>query len=301
MKIVTKKSESILDTFKRDRERQVWGYGTGTLCKINKAESSVNIIHVDSIDNLEKGEFIDIHEGTVITEREITFINPDITADGYAVTISGAAVTVTLNTVITRFGAKDDEITGVMGFLMPASYSGAGVSWDNVYANINRNSFPDQRPVFKHFGGTPTDLDLDYIDDLVFAMNRNGCSDKVWLFMRSDLLQAIKKARQAQGYTMEYTNINLGYRAPVYECPKGTFPIVTTEKAPANAIVGLDLNVLSIRRPKPFDWATAKDGSIFQWVKDYDLWQAMGRVYEELFCVKPKVCGIHVDLKKPTT
>jgi len=94
---------------KRDINRQMFGNGTGTLATVNGNQNAVNTIVVSSTQYFRVGMSIDIHEATVIENREITSINKA----NSTITIDGSAVNVTNGTVITRNGSKDKEIYGL--------------------------------------------------------------------------------------------------------------------------------------------------------------------------------------------
>ncbi len=300
MSILTKKSKSIQGTFTRDRERQLWGNGSGKLCTVARDNTTGMILIVDDIANLEPNMYVDIHTGTVHEDFKITLIEPVKGPYGYSVTFEKSAETdldVAAGTVITRAGALNNEMEGIRKICFPDSWEGS-ITW-GTYGTQNRANYPDLRPVFIHNFGVLRNLTLELIDDLIFPIDANGCSTKVWFFMRQDMLQAVKKLRQAYGLNTPYLDLTLGYKAPRYECPKGEFPMVIANKCPANAIVALDVADTSIRRPLPPTWLKGSQSNILRLVEGKDKFRATLRVYENVVNVWPKHSGALVDVQKP--
>ena len=300
MSILTKKSKSLLKTVLRDRERQVWGNGAGTLCTIVRDNTTGMVLIVDDISGIEVNMYVDIHMGTVLESYKVVLIEPVMGQYGYSVTFSKTSITdivATTGIVITRHGALNNEMEGIRKICFPDSWS-SGVVWGS-YGTQDRGANPALRPVFIHNGGTLRNLTLDLIDELAFSMDAADCSAKVWFFMRQDILRGIKRLRQAYGLQTPYLDLTLGYKAPRYECPKGEFPMLTAPKSQKNAIVGLDLGDFSIRRPLPPTWLKGTEGPILRLVENYDKFRATLRSYENIANFWPAHSGALADVQPP--
>jgi len=295
--ILTQKSKSLSNTFIRMRENGLWGSGDNKLATVIEAVSSGLVCKVDSVRDLELNMLVDIHSSTVEENCTITAIDPD--AKTFTVTQGVATdLTVDINSIVTRADSKDLAPYGIRKAIFPDSWDAGGVTW-GTYANVNRATTPVFRSVFKHNNGTLRDITLDLIDELVFELCDNHAGQNVWLFMTAPILRGIKKLRQAQKLDTDYLDLILGWKAPRYECPNGTWPMVIAPKCPENCIVAIDFDVTSLRRPFPVQFTFGDNGQILRNVEGYDKFRMTLKEYLELVVTWPKRCGVLADVRFP--
>jgi len=282
---------------KRMRENGLWGSGDNKLATVIEAVSSGLVCKVDSVRDLELNMLVDIHSSTVEENCTITAIDPD--AKTFTVTQGVATdLTVDINSIVTRADSKDLAPYGIRKAIFPDSWDAGGVTW-GTYANVNRATTPVFRSVFKHNNGTLRDITLDLIDELVFELCDNHAGQNVWLFMTAPILRGIKKLRQAQKLDTDYLDLILGWKAPRYECPNGTWPMVIAPKCPENCIVAIDFDVTSLRRPFPVQFTFGDNGQILRNVEGYDKFRMTLKEYLELVVTWPKRCGVLADVRFP--
>ncbi len=299
VKVLTAKTESALTTFIRDRERQLYGDGSGTLASVAQAGDDVTTIVVDDVTFFERGMMIDIHETVPITNRQVTAIDPV----AKTITISGNVIDVTAGTKITRYNAKNKEITGLRKALFPDSWTGASVTW-GTYAGINRATYYEWRPQFFHNSGTLQNLTLDMVNELVAACqdaDKSGETADAWLMMRRDLFLALVKMLQNKQVLGPITKINLGWEAPTFYSEKGPIPLVISSRVPANCIIYHNFRVASIRRPSKAQWMKGVNDQILRPVEGYDIFRATLFAYEEYVNLDPASCGVLADVQPPTS
>lgn len=293
-KILTDKSKRLMATFKRYVDFMFWNDGSGTYCRTVGTGSGATTVIVDDIRNIKRGMVIDIHASTPI-ERTVLTVNKK--ASSFTI----ASGTWEDDVVITRYDCKDEEITGLKKVMLPTSTA----DWDvwGSYATVNRDTNQEFRPWFDHNNSVPEDLTLEIIDDLVFGVQDNDCSNNLVMIAGSALYKAILKLRRDKNQPTKYREMRLGYEAPLYEGPEVQIPIIYAKRTPKwfdNALIILDLNDWWIRRPLPITWKFGNGGYILRVVENTDVERATLASYMEMVCLNPMHSGIRYDLQAPS-
>lgn len=285
--IVVMKGNSIKDSFAQDISRQLWGDGSGVLCKVDGNQSGVTTIKVNTTKYLKMGMIIDIDPAGIIKAgREIIGIDPDAST----LTISGNPINVNNNDIITRSGAYNYELTGLKAMLGTTAY-------DDVYANISRAEYSNWRACLEDMNGTALSLRAfrEFITKLCFKHE----SVPSIIFCNSTTLNYLHYLWEKDGLRPVTRKIELGYEVPTVYTPKGdSVPVVVDENCFDNAIVALDERFITLRQVSDPEWAPGANG---YWTVDSSVDKEVAhlRWYAELINVNPKTCGMLFNFVAP--
>lgn len=255
---------SFKEEWATDINRQYWGTSAGTLASTS-GTGTCDTITVTDTKYFRVGMLIDVHEGTVVEDAEVTGIDEDagtITTD--------ATDAYTDGTVITRANAKDYEIAGVQSM----------VADSGTYHNLDRDTYPALRSYVKDAGAA---LSFILIDDFLRKIIYTKGGRPTILYTGPETADWLAWLyREEYNLTVPNTmEINLGYKAIAYTTPFGTIPFVIEPHAPTHNIWALDERTMFVRNPKAFTFKKGNDGYWFN-DTDTDKVVARGNWYSEL-------------------
>lgn len=269
MPLMAKKGASLIENFAIDMARQAWSKGDGELGKVDGAQSSVTTIKVKDVKYFRRGQIVDIHEGSVIEDRTINSVSRKHTT----ITISGAAVNVTDNTVISRANAKEYEMLG-----MQAAIDDGDIL--DEYENIKRTEFEEWASYVQKGEGAP--FSLTSLDEMFTRQinDYDGHPDRC--YMDADTLLSIVYLQKLKKTDMTPTKIELGYEAPTYMTPGGPVPLVIDPDIPGLGFYSVQHSTVSLRRPRPPHWV---EGVMGYWMptSTSDTYYAHLRYLSEIF------------------
>lgn len=277
---ITEEMDGLKDDILKDQNRILWGDGTGTLGVVDTAAGPVNTISLgttaDAVNWIDMDMQIDVLSSNGVTpkasNRKVTAIN-ETTGD---ITFDGAAATVVVGDIVVRTGNYGREPNGLTSLVRATG----------VLFNLD----PAIEPLWKSTEDTGVGaLSEARMLTMVDNLRRKGGRPTVIfadLGSRRAYFNLLKTDRRFTG-TKTFTGGFEGL-AFTYE---GEIPVVTDVDAPAGKMWFLNEDSFKIYRTK--DWHFEdKQGGIWNWVTDYDAFQALMKKYWEFAVDRRNVNGV---------
>lgn len=285
----------------RDRNRVMFGDGTGTMALVNGAGSGSTTLTVDapggvagSVNGnrfLQKNMAIAIIDGGAITAvRSITAIN----ANGLSVTLNAtvSAGQAPDNAKIVRAAAVDvtaladtaynREAMGLLGLIDDSTYI-------NVLHNVNRTTYPIfKSQVFASVGALSADI-LQRGIDTAYELADGEISA---LLCHSSVRRAYVNLMEADRRYMagSLRNPDLGTTAAKQgELDFGGIPFMIDRDAPYGTIFGIDKNGATRWAEVEGEWAD-DDGTILMRLTNVDAYEGRYRIFDNFSHDRPNSC-----------
>jgi hypothetical protein len=275
---ITEEMEGLKEDLLKDQNRILWGDGLGVLGTVDTA-ATTNTISLGTTDEAVKWFGLDMQVdiltsvgGAKAANRKVTAIN-EATGD---ITVDGAAISVVIGDIVVRTGNYGREPNGLTSLVRA---SGALFNLD-----------PAVEPLWKSTEDNAVGaLSESRMISMVDKLRKKGGRNSV-IFMdlasRRAYFNLLKTDRRFTG-TKEFTGGFQGL-AFTYE---GDIPVVSDPDAPAGKAWFLTEDTFKIYRNKDWHWED-KGGSIWNWVKDYDAFEAMMKKYWEFALDRRNVNGV---------
>lgn len=282
---MTEEMDGLKTTLVKDTNRILWGNGKGVVGTVDTAAGPVNTLSVGTSDYdirwFEEDMQVDVlsADGTTVkaSNRKVTGIDED----NGDITIDGAAVTVVVGDIITRYGNYGREANGLESLvedqtstlfnLSPAAepkWKGTVEAVNGAISEASMIAFMDK---LRRKGGRPTVLMTD-------------------LGTRRAYFNLLKQNRQFTNTK----NFEGGFEGLAFTY-EGEVPMVTDPDAPAGKLWYLDEKRFKIYRTKPWYWEQT-DGNIWKWVTDFDAFQAVMKQYWEFALDRRNVHGVQTGI-----
>ena len=254
--------------FKKDLNRQVYGNGSGAITTVRAAGTGVTVIPVVDARLFWVGshviDIVTAPSTVAVTAR--TVIGRDLTVGANTITISGAAVNVTVGQLITITGSVNREITGLGGIVQNTG----------LLYNINPSTEPEWTSEVDSNGGTNRALS----EGLMIQMNDRirGRGGKTTVILTDDASFRAYWAllSQLRGFSNTETFTG-GYRGLKFVAGNDEIPVVSDYDAPRGTMHFLNEDELTFYRDEDIHWLN-RDNSILKQKVDssgrYDVWQA---------------------------
>jgi len=273
------------DDIAKDENRITYGDGNGLLASVTA--DGVNTVTVDNIQYLEIGMLIDIRTrsngAAVISSRTIDAINE--------------------TTKVVTYSGADAAATATEGIYREGNYAGgtrrepAGfdliVSETLPLHGLDPALQPKWKATVRANGGTPRALSEGLMIELCDAVRtKGGKTSAIFtnLGVRRayfNLLTQQRRYTDTKEYAGGFQGLPFNYGTEV--------PVVEDVDCKPNRMYFIDEDKIKIFRSKEWHWAD-KDGSIFKWVHDYDIWEALIKSYYEFGTVRRNAQGALMDL-----
>ena len=273
-----------------DLNRQVYGDGSGKLCKGLNSGGGSNTFEVDSTLYIQMDEMVDILDGDSLNDplgptvkasnRQVIFIDTVLRK----VTVNGPSVDMDDQDIVVRHGNHNREWTGFAKII------------DNQKALFNID--PNVEPVWKaevdHNSGTNRPLSEGLMIHMADRIRTNG--GKVTaifsnLGVRRAYFNLLTQQRQYVN-TKEFTG---GFNGLAFTTDAGDIPFVTDVSAPQNLQYFVNEKELTLYRDA--DWAFMnRDGSMWDRVQGYDAYDATMFQYSELGTHRRNTHGVIKDI-----
>ena len=254
--------------FKKDLNRQIYGNGSGAITTVRAAGSGVNVIPVVDARLFWVGshviDIVTAPSTVAVPARTVTA--RDLTPGANTITISGAAVNVTVGQLITLKGSVNREITG-----LDAIIASSGVLY-----NINPATEPEWTSEIDSNAGTPRALSEGLMLRLVDRIRGRGGKTSVVLTDDGSFRAYWALLSQLRGFT-NTTEFSGGYKGLSFHAGDQEIPIVSDYDAPLGVMHFLNEDDITFYRDEDIHWLD-RDNSILKQKVDasgrYDVWQA---------------------------
>jgi hypothetical protein len=271
--LVSEESNRIKDDLMVDRNRQVYGNGTGVMATTASLASQVITLSTTGdrgVWRLQDGMKIDVMIGNTAVVRQggLTVSDIDITAN--TITVVGTTTGIVAGDVIVRQGNYGNEWTGLNAIIDDASA---------LYGIAHTNGPTGSRHWRAHVNtqsGTPTEISEATMarmsDRIKFSGGKTTCIyaapgvyRKYWQLLKSD--RRFVNTQEFKG----------GYKGITYDSPQGEVPFLNDDQASTGTMYFVNENELDIFRPYEYKLID-RGGSTWKQKSDangtYDVWQA---------------------------
>jgi hypothetical protein len=277
---ITEDMEGLKDDLLKDTNRILWGDGTGTLATIDTGAGPVNTVSVGTtaaaVNWLDVDMQIDILSSNGVTpkaaNRKVTAIN-EATGD---FTFDGAAATVVVGDIVVRAGNYGREPQGLTSLVRASG----------TLFNLDPAVEPLWKSTEDNTGGALSESKMLSMIDTIRGKGSRPTVIFTDMGSRRAYFNLLKTDRRFTG-TKEFTGGFEGL-AFTYE---GEVPVVTDVDAPPGKMWFLNEDTFKVYRNKDWHWEE-KGGSIWNWVKDYDAFEAMKKKYWEFATDRRNANGV---------
>lgn len=257
--------EYLKDDLAKDQNRQVYGDTTGLIASIT--DTAISATHtVDNAQWLEIGMNTDI----LIKSSGATVILANVITDivGNTVTWTSSFTGATTQGVY-RQGNYNKEVSGM----------GSILSSTSVLHGLNPTTQRKWAAIVTANGGVNRALSEGLMIETADKVRING--GKTSLILTSlgvrrayfNLLTQQRRYTDTKEFAGGFTGLAFNYGTEV--------PVVEDVDAPPNSMRFLDESKIKVFRNKEWHWAD-EDGSVLKWVRDFDAWEALMRLYWEI-------------------
>lgn len=254
VRAIDSEMKNMIIGLKRDINRQLYGDGSGRLATVVGTQNGVTTIRVSSVQYFRIGMSIDIHESTPILGREVIGVDKV----NSTITISGSAVNVTNNTVITRSGALNKEMFGL----------------ENIVNNNNWLLNPANVPewasgVFSLPANYTSQQMLDTLQSAYSFCEENGEETPNLAITTYAIRDRYASALTTLRRLVNVKTLEFGFKGVEFN----DLTIVPDNQCPAGVLYMLNTRRLLISTASDFDWAD-EDGKILDKVPNKDAYTA---------------------------
>lgn len=277
-KVLDNEMTGLKNDVQKDLNRQVYGDGTGAIGTVTSATGPLNTLVVGDARLFQLGEVVDIvtlPNTVAVAQRTITAIN--LTTN--TLTLSGAAFSVTVGQIVTRYGSGPSasgnrELTGFAGIVNATS----------VIYNIDPAVEPEWTAEVDSNGGTLRAISEGRMIQMADRIRTRGGSTTV-IFQSLGVRRAYFNLLSQTRSTVNEQSFKGGFTGLAFTTDKGEIPIVADVDAPLNTQYYINEDALTYYRDEEWHWMD-RDGSMWKQVRDvngdYDAYYARLVEYHEL-------------------
>lgn len=271
--LVSEESTRIKDDLMVDRNRQVYGNGTGVMATTASLAGQVITLSTTGdkgVWRLQDGMRIDVMVGNTNVVRQGNLVISDIDVVNNTTTVVGTTTGIVAGDVIVRQGNYGNEWTGLNAIIDDAS---------SLYGISHNNGPTGSRHWRAHVntqGGTPTAIAeatmVRMHDRIKSSGGKVSCIYSAPGVYRA-YWQLLKSDRRFVN-TQKFTG---GYSGLVFDSPQGEIPFLSDDQASSGTMYFVNENELDIYRPYEYKLID-RGGSTWRQKSDangvYDVWQA---------------------------
>lgn len=265
--------ERIKDDLSKDRSRQYFGNGLGTIATVVSVAGQV--ITVDNAWHLQDNEIVDIMVAATATIRQAGIVVTTADIDANTTTVTGTLTGVVAGDIIVRKGSYNREWTGL----------GAIIDNTSTLYGINPATTRVWKSEVNTQSGTPTALAEATFMRMSDRIRRNGGKTTAILtslgVQRAYWLLLSQQRRQVNTQKFDGGYDALGFAAG----QGGDIPIIADIDAPKNTALFVNEKQIQMYKPHGFKFMD-RDGSMWKQKVDangvYDAYRASLYEYSEL-------------------
>jgi hypothetical protein len=273
----------IVESLRRDQNRQVYGDGTGTLGLLTVAATTASSITVDDAHFIEIGMTVDVLTASTLGNPTPTsgIVTGNILTVS-AVNVSTGVVTFTGGTVTAAIGSavvRGDYQNGARQNNWNREWQGLGlIVGSGILHNIDPASFPRWLPGYTQSSvGSLTELVLTH---LVTGINQQGA--KVTDFLTTyGVVYAYWASLQGLRRYDGADRITGGVQTPVFQSVFGDVPITPDFACPKGTLYAVNKSEMFLHQLRDWSWLD-KSGTMWQQVPFTDAWKATTFQYSNL-------------------
>lgn len=287
MKVVDFEVRGMVEGMKVDINRQLYGDGSGALCRVNGTSTGTTVTVDDpGTHNLETGMYIDTYSAKTggsagLDSSSIASITSSTVFE------LDSAGTATDNYYIFREDSRSYEMMGLLGIIDNTTYTSTLQTIDKTsdtwfQANVLSNS------------GVNRALTLDLMQQACDEAEKKGGRISI-IISPYELRRKYVDLLVADKRFVDKLTLDGGFSAIAYSAGGEPIPFAVDKAARANTMFFVDESTLSIYRASDYDWMDS-DGNILSRVSGYDAYEATLYVYQNLGCSAPNHSTVIRDL-----
>lgn len=281
--LVTEETEGITRDLMVDRNRQVYGDGTGILGTVVSIAGQVITLAADnSVWKFQDGMRIDFMTQNTATVRQAKLFVSDIDTATNKVTVTGTVTGIIAGDVITRDGNYNREWTGLNAIISDSSalygidVTNGPTGSRHWRAQVNNN------------GGTPTAISEAAMARMADRLKFNGGGKTTAIYSSPGVFRAYWQLLKSDRRFVNTKDFGGGYKGLTFDSPNmGEVPFFSDDQANYGTAYFVNEKDLSIYRPYEYKLID-RGGSTWRQVSDSngvkDVWQAWLVERSEIGC-----------------
>lgn len=269
--LVSEESNRIKDDLMVDRNRQVYGNGTGVMAAVASiAGQVITLTAATDAWRIQDGMRIDVMIGNTAVVRQANLTVSDINTTTGTVTVVGTVTGIANGDVIVRNGNYGNEWTGLNAIIDDAS---------SLYGISHNNGPTGSRHWRAHVnaqGGTPTaiaEITMARMNDRI----RTAGGKTTCIYSTPGVYRAYWQLLKSDRRFVNTQTFTGGYKGLVFDAPQGEIPFLSDDQASFGTMYFVNENELDIMRPYEYKlmdrggstWKQKSDAN-----GDYDVWQS---------------------------
>lgn len=275
MSIVDDEMTGIKDDLAVDLNRQIYGDGSGAMASITAAVTASTFTVKHTV-WLQLNSVVDVYDSTGVTLRAagrvVTGIVNSVGNGTGTVTLSGAAITVSVGDIIVRTGNVGNATT-------QREWTGLGKIVQSS-GSLYQLTDPVWQAVVDSNGGTARSLTENLITKTVDKVRTNGSYPTV-MFLSLGVRRSYTALLQAQRQFVNTKEFTGGFSGIAYVSDKGEIPMVVDTMVPPGTIYGLNEKAIKWYRQHDFQFMS-RDGEMWERKIGYDAYFANLYQYSEI-------------------
>lgn len=250
-------AKDVIDTLKRDLNRQIYGDGTGTLALLTNAPAAATTMVVDSVLWLEAGMPVDVLTAATLGNPVPTkgnsakLIIEDVNATTNTVTVSGGTITAAIGSAVVLAGSTANN--------WKKEWEGLGliVSNTSTLHGINPATEPAWKPGYVEASvGVLAEIDLTH---LVQGIHKAG--GEVTDFLTTwGTINAYWSTLQGLRRFDGNEKLKGGTTTPVFQSIYGDIPITADWACPVGTLYAVNRNEWFLNQIGDWEWIEGTDG-----------------------------------------
>lgn len=265
---------SIVDTLKRELNRQIYGDGTGTLATVLATATAATVVGVDDAHFIEIGMYVDVLTAATLGANPPTKGNTApmlvVTTDNVAntITLSGGTVTAAIGSAVVR----TDSVSGVNNWKKEWEGLGLITNSASTYANVAPATWPRWVPGYLATSiGTLSELTLTRLAQGIHQQGGKVTDLLTTYGVVNAYWNTLQGKRQYTGDNV--SNMKGGMTVPVFQSIFGDIPITPDWAAPKGSVYALNKEEMYVHQIADWDWMD-KTGTMWQQVPNTDAYSA---------------------------
>ena len=265
---------SIVDTLKRELNRQIYGDGTGTLATVLSTATAATVVGVDDAHFIEIGMYVDVLTAATLGANPPTKGNTApmlvVTTDNVAntITLSGGTVTAAIGSAVVR----TDSVSGVNNWKKEWEGLGLITNSASTYANVAPATWPRWVPGYLATSvGTLSELTLTRLAQGIHQQGGKVTDLLTTYGVVNAYWNTLQGKRQYTGDNV--SNMKGGMTVPVFQSIFGDIPITPDWAAPKGSVYALNKEEMYVHQLADWDWMD-KTGTMWQQVPNTDAYSA---------------------------
>lgn len=270
--IVSEESTRIKDDLMVDRNRQVYGNGTGIMATTASLAGQVITLSTAGlgVKAIQDGMRIDVMVGSTSVVRQGNLLVTDIDTTALTITVTGTTTGIVAGDVIVRNGNYGNEWTGLNAIIDDAS---------SLYGISHLNGAAGSRHWRAHVntqGGTPTAISEATMIRMTDRIKSTG-GKTTCIYATPGVYRAYWQLLKSDRRFVNTLEFKGGYKGLSFDSPKGEIPFLSDDDASPGTMYFVNEGELDIFRPYEYKLID-RGGSTWKQKSDangtYDIWQA---------------------------